>query len=89
MLEQIAVNARPKIEEHMLIVKDKITDEEKLSQPLQTNIKLFKSDVTLLSQFYGILYVENKKNKFFSTDQLKMMISQKLPFRYVLIKLKA
>ena len=36
LLEQIAFNRRPKIEEHKLIVMDKSTHEEHLSQPLQT-----------------------------------------------------
>ena len=36
-LKQIAFNTRPKIEEHMLIVMDKSTQKEHLSQPLQTN----------------------------------------------------
>ena len=39
LLEQIAFNTRPKIEEHMLIFMDKSTHEEHLSQPLQTKIK--------------------------------------------------
>ena len=34
LLEQIAFNARPKIDEHMLIVMDQSTHEEHLSQPL-------------------------------------------------------
>ena len=34
LLEQIACNTRPKIEEHMLIVMDKSTHEEHLYQPL-------------------------------------------------------
>ena len=33
LLEQIAYNTRPKIEEHMLIVMDKSTHEDNLSQP--------------------------------------------------------
>ena len=37
LLEQIAFITRPKIEEHMLIVMDKSTHEEHLSQSLQTN----------------------------------------------------
>ena len=36
LLEQIAFNTRPKIEEHMLIVMDKSTHEEHLAQSLQT-----------------------------------------------------
>ena len=39
LLEQIAFNTRPKIEEHMLFIMDKSTHEEYLSQPLQTNNK--------------------------------------------------
>ena len=37
LLEQIAYNTRPKIQEHMLIVMDRSIHEEHLSQPLQTN----------------------------------------------------
>ena len=33
ILEQIAFNTRPQIEEHMLIVMDRTTHEELLSQP--------------------------------------------------------
>ena len=39
LLEQIAFNTRPKIEEHMLIVMENSTHEEHLFQPLQTNNK--------------------------------------------------
>ena len=39
LLEQIAFNTRPKIEEHMLIIMDKSTHEERLFQALQTNNK--------------------------------------------------
>ena len=46
LLEQIAFNTRPKIEEHMLIVMDKSIHEEHLSQSLQTNNKQFKIAVT-------------------------------------------
>ena len=49
LLEQIAFNTRPKIEEHMLIVMDKSIHEEHLSQPLQTNNKQFKKVVTFLT----------------------------------------
>ena len=42
LIEQSAFNTRPKIEEHMLIVKDNSTHEEQLSQPLQTNNKQIK-----------------------------------------------
>ena len=42
LIEQVALNTIPKIEEHILIVMDESTNEEHLSQPLQTNIKQFK-----------------------------------------------
>ena len=52
LLEQIAFNTRPTIEEHMLIVMDKSTHEEHLFQLLQTNNKQFKIAVTFLSASY-------------------------------------
>ena len=55
LLEQIAFNTRPKIEEHMLIVMDKPTQKEHLSQPLQTNNKQFKIAVTFLTGYNGII----------------------------------
>ena len=51
LLEQIAFNTRPKIEEHLLIVMDISTHEEHLSQLLQTNIKHFKIAVTYLTAY--------------------------------------
>ena len=65
LLEQIAFNTRSKIEEHMLIVMDKGTHEEHLSQPLQTNNKQFKIAVTFLTGYNGIFNVTDKNNKFY------------------------
>ena len=65
LLEQIAFNTRPKIEEHMLIVMDKSTHEEHLSQPLKTNNKQFKIAITFLSGYNGIFNVTHKNNKFY------------------------
>ena len=65
LLEQIAFNTRPKIEEHMLIIMDKSTHEEHLSQPLQTNNKQFKIAVTFLTGYNGIFNVRNENNKFY------------------------
>ena len=65
LLEQIAFNTRPKIEEHMLIVMDKSTHEEHLSQPLQTNNKQFQIAVTFLTGYNGIFNVTNSNNKFY------------------------
>ena len=63
LLEQIAFNTRPKISEHMLIIMDKSTHEEHLSQPLQTNNKQFKIAVTFLTAYNGIFNVTGKNNK--------------------------
>ena len=65
LLEQIAFNTRPKIEEHMLIVMDKSNHEEHLFQPLQTNNKQFKIAITFLSAYNGIFNVTNRNNKFY------------------------
>ena len=48
LLEQIAYNTKPKIEEHMLIVMNQSNHEEHLFQPLQTNNKQFKIAITFL-----------------------------------------
>ena len=65
LLEQIAFNTRPKIEEHMLVIMDKSTHEEHLFQPLQTNNKQFKIAVTFLTGYNGIFNVTNENNKFY------------------------
>ena len=65
LIEQIAFNTRPKIEEHMLNIMDKSTHEEHIFQPLQTNNKQFKIAVTFLSGYSGIFNVNNKNNKFY------------------------
>ena len=70
LLEQIAYNTRLKIEEHLLIVMDKNTHEEHLSQPLQTNNKQFKIAVTFLSAYNGIFNVTNLNNKFYFTKSI-------------------
>ena len=71
LLEQIAFNTRPKIEEHMLIVMDKSTHEEHLFQPLQTNNKQFKMAVTFLSGYNGIFNVIDTNNKFYFKKAIK------------------
>ena len=70
LLEQIAYNTRPKIEEHMLIVMDKSTHEEHLFQPLQTNNKQFKRAIIFLSAYNGIFNVINLNNKFYFTKSI-------------------
>ena len=70
LLEQIALNTRPKIEEHILIIMDKSTHEEHLSQPIQTNNTQFKIAVTFLSGYIGIFNVTNRNNKFYFKKNL-------------------
>ena len=65
LLEQIAFNTRPKIEEHLLIVMDKSIHEEHLFQPLQTNNKQFKIAITFLTGYNGIFNISSKNNKFY------------------------
>ena len=65
LLEQIAFNTRPKIEEHMLIVMDKSTHEEHLFHPLQTKNEQFKIAITFLSAYNGIFNITNSNNKFY------------------------
>ena len=70
LLEQIAFNTRPKIEEHTLIIMDKSTHEEHLFQPLQTNNKQFKIAVTFLCAYNGIFNVTNENNNFYFTKSI-------------------
>ena len=49
----------------MLIVMDKSTHEEHLSQPLQNNNEQFKIAVTFLTGYNGIFKVTNSNNKFY------------------------
>ena len=63
LLQQIAFNTRPKIEENMLIVMNKSTHEEHLSQPLQTNNKQFKIAVTFPTGYNGTFNVTHDNNK--------------------------
>ena len=64
ILEQMAFITRPKIEEHMLIVMDKSKHEEHLFPTLQSNNKLFKIAVTILTGHSGIFNVTNSNKKF-------------------------
>ena len=70
LLEQIAFNTRPKNEEHMLIIMDKPTHEEHLSQSLQTSKKQFKVAITFLSAYNGIFNVTDSNNKFYFTKSI-------------------
>ena len=65
ILEEIAFYTRPKIEEHILVVMDKSTREEHLSQPIQTNNKQFKIVVTFSTGYNGIFNNTSSNNKFY------------------------
>ena len=65
LIEQIAFNTRPQIEEHMLVVMDISTHEEHLSQPLQTNSKQFKIAVAFFTGYNGIFNVTISNSKFY------------------------
>ena len=65
LLEQIAHNTRPKIEEHMLIVMVKSTHTEPLFQPLQTNNRQFKIAVFFLTGYNGFFNLTNSTKKFY------------------------
>ena len=89
LLEQKASNAKPKNEEHMLIVMDKYTHEEHLFQPLQKNNKQFKIAVTFLTASNGIFKVTNENNNFFSYNHLLIkIVIYKSPYQLVLTRLK-
>ena len=70
LLEQIAFNTRHKIEEHILIVMNKSTHEEHLSQPLQTINKQFKIAVTFLTAYNGIFKITSKNNKIYFSKSI-------------------
>ena len=79
LLEQIAFKTRPKIEEHMLIVMDKSTHEELLSQSLQTNNKQFKIAVTFLTGYNGLFNVTNSNNKFYFINPSNEIVMISIP----------
>ena len=60
VLEQNALNTRPKIEEHLLIVTDKSSHEEHLSPPLQTIIKQFELSVTISTGYNAFSMLQLK-----------------------------
>ena len=65
ILEQIAFNTRPKIQELLSFFMIKSIYKEHLSAPLQTNKKLFKIANNFLNVYNGIFNVTIKNNKFF------------------------
>ena len=79
ILEQIAFNTRPKLEEHMLIIMDTSTHEEHLSQPLQTIIKQFKIAITFLPGYNGIFNITSKNNKFYFINPANEIVMITIP----------
>ena len=65
LLEKKAFDTKPEIEEHMLIVMDKFTHEERLTRPLQTKNKQSKIAGIFPTGYNGIFIVTNANKKFF------------------------
>ena len=70
LLEQIAFNSKATTEEHVLVVMDKSTLEEHLSQPLQTNNEQFKIAITFLTGYNGLFNVTFSNNKFHFAESI-------------------
>ena len=84
VLEQIAFNTRPIVEEHLLVVMDRSIIEEHLAQPLQTNDKLFKIAVNFSTGYNGNFNVPDKNNNFVLPNQFLMkMASYKVLYHQV------
>ena len=65
MLEQMAFNTGPKIEEHILIVMDKSIHKENLAQPSKTINKQNKYPVTFLTGYNGVLHITERNNELY------------------------
>ena len=65
LLEQLAFNTRPQIEENILVVMDQGTQVEHLPQPLRTNHKQFEIAVSFLAAYNGIINVAKSNNNFY------------------------
>ena len=70
LLEQIAHNTRSRIEEHILVVMDKSSHEEHLSQQLKTSNNQFKVAVTFLTRYNGVSNVTNSNEKFYFINSI-------------------
>ena len=69
--EKKSFKTRPKIEEHMLIVMNKPTQEEHLFQSVQINIKQFELVELFLCVCTGVFKTTNKKYKFSFTYSIQ------------------
>ena len=85
LLEQVASITRPKVEEHFLIVMDKSTHGEHLSQSLRTNRKHSKIVLTVLTGYNGFFIVKLSISKSISQHQILKMISVLLPLQQELM----
>ena len=65
MLGQVALNIRSRFEEQILVVIDKSTHEEHLSQPSETNNKQFEIAVTFLTGYNGNLNIRKSNTNFY------------------------
>ena len=70
LLEQIAFNTRPKIEEHMLIIMNESMLEEHLFHSLQTNNREYKLAITFVTGYNGFFNVTNSNNKFYFKESI-------------------
>ena len=70
ILEQISIDTRAIIEDHMLVVTDKSTHEEHLFQSLQTNSKQLKIAITFWTGYNGIFIVTISKTKIYLAKSL-------------------
>ena len=66
-LEQMVFNRELKIEEHVLVVMDKLTHEEILSQSIQSNNQIIEVAVTFLTGCNDFFNLRTKINEFYST----------------------
>ena len=65
LLEEIAFNTRPKVEDHKFMIIEESIHEDHSSQPIQTNFKEFKLAVTFLTGFNAIFNVTKRNIKFY------------------------
>ena len=72
----------------MLIVMDKSTHEEHLSQPLKTNNKQFKIAVSFLTAYNGIFNVTSKNKNFYFLKSISDDGHISFPYHLVLTKSK-
>ena len=91
LLEQIAFNTRPEVEERMLIVMDKNTHEEHLFQPTQTkknNFRYIYIYISFLTAYNCIFKVRNLNNEFYLAKSITEEYFTVISIQLVLTKSK-